>query len=423
MCADAVGSAWARGTPERVPLYWRIGNVLVSYATYLRQFFWPTGLALWHPFLTSNLPAWKILGGLVLLTVVTAGALVGWRRYPYVLVGWLWYLGMLVPVIGFVQLSDQAMADRYTYLPQIGICIALVWGLSDQRWGWLRNRWMTGVSTASVLAMLMGCAWRQASFWHDSETLWTRTLACTTRNCDGPRHARHPWRSVGGLTRRSPSTGSRWNSIPPALGLTATWVGLWPTADASNEAIAAYQKALAIKPDSAEAHNNLGNILAGLGHVEEAIAHFQEVLKIEPDSAEAHNNLGAALGRLGRFDETVRQCQRALAIRPDFADAHNNLGGALAGLGRVDEAIAHYQQALEIQPDFADAHNNLGGALAGRGQFDEAIAHFQRAMEVRPGFVQARRNLGIALSERERILNGLTERRDQLRLRRTTWSC
>ena len=167
---------------EHFSLYWRIGNVLVSYAVYLRQFLWPTGLALWYPLLLSNLQGWKILASLGLLVAITAGALVVRRRCPYVLVGWLWYVGMLVPVIGVVQVTDQAMADRFTYLPQIGLGIALVWGLGDRRWNWLRYRWACGVGSALALAILMGWAWRQASFWRNSETLWRHTLACTSQN-------------------------------------------------------------------------------------------------------------------------------------------------------------------------------------------------------------------------------------------------
>ncbi len=147
-----------------IPYDWRIGNILVSYATYLRQFFCPTGLALWYPLHISNLQTWKILGCLGLLTIVTVVALVERRRHPYVLVGWFWYVGMLVPAIGLVQVTTGGMADHFTYLPEIGIGIALVWWVAEQRWSWQHNRWICGVGSAAVVLVLMGWAWHQTSF-------------------------------------------------------------------------------------------------------------------------------------------------------------------------------------------------------------------------------------------------------------------
>ena len=177
---------------ESVSFLARIENAAVSYGGYLRQTFWPTGLALWYPLPSSGLPGWKIAASLALLTVVTGGALVGARRYPYILVGWLWYLGMLVPVIGLVQVTNQAMADRFTYLPQIGVAIALVWGVCDPRWTWLWNRcprWLVGAGSALALAILVGWTWRQASFWRDSASVWTVHVELHVAERHGPQPA------------------------------------------------------------------------------------------------------------------------------------------------------------------------------------------------------------------------------------------
>jgi Flp pilus assembly protein TadD len=347
-----------------IPYYWRIGNSLVSYVAYLRQFFCPTGLALWYPLLIPNLQIWKILGCFGLLTAVTAGALVGWRRHPYVLVGWLWYVGMLVPAIGLVQVTGQAMADRFTYLPQIGLCIALVWGLADQRCGWLKKHWVCGVTSTLVVPVLMACAWRQASFWRNDETLWRRTLDCTSDNVLAQHH----------------------------LGVALAKRGRL------DEAVSHFRTALEIRPDYAEVHNSLGSALATGGRLDEAISHFRRASEIWPGFAGAHVNLALALAARGRLDEAIRHFQRASEIWPTSAEVHVNLGVALAARGRLDEAISEYGKALKIRPDFAEAHNHLGSALAGRGRLDEAIAQFRRAVAIRPNFADALNDLAWVLA-------------------------
>jgi tetratricopeptide (TPR) repeat protein len=361
--------------------YWRIGNVLVSYVAYLRQFFFPAGLALWYPLLTANLQTWKILSCFGLLAAVTAGALAGWRRYPYVLVGWLWYLGMLLPVIGLVQVTGQAMADRFTYLPEIGIAIALVWGACSS----IRHTpcavtgerhtecacygpcW--GVVSALALTILMACAWRQTSFWRDSNALWRRSLDCTSDNVEA--HY--------------------------CLGLAEDARGR------ADEALEHYRTAVAIRPDFAEGHNNLAVLLAKRGRIDEAEAHVQKALEDKPDYAEAHNNLAVALAARGRTDEAIAHYRKALELKPDYVDAHYNLAVALAARGQIDEAIGHYRKALEITPDYNEAHNNLAVALAARGRIDEALAHYQRALKLNPGCAEAHYNLAVTLAGQGRI--------------------
>ncbi len=294
------------------PYYWRIGNVLVSYVAYLHSSFarlaWRCGILC----LFRNLQTWKILGCFGLLTAATVGALVGWRRYPYVLVGWLWYVGMLVPVIGLVQLSDQAMADRFTYLPQIGLCLALVWGVAHVSRSWPYRGWVCSIASALVVAGLMACAWRQTTYWHDSEALWKRTLACTAQN-----HLAH-------------------NNLGTVLAVGGRL----------DEAMSHYRKALEIWPDYAEAHYNFGNALATGGRLDEAMAHFRKALQIRPDFTEAHYNLGRALAVGGRLEGAMSHYRKALEIRPDYAEAHYNLGIALAAGGRLDEAIAPLPEGI-----------------------------------------------------------------------------
>ncbi len=238
VAVSCVATVWAQGSAlapvEYLPLGLRTGNALISYVAYLGQLFFPVGLAVFYPHPEGNLPAWKIIGAMLVLAAISAGVWAYRRRRPYLLVGWLWYLGILVPVIGLVQVGLQAMADRYTYLTQIGLYISLVWAGADLCRSWSYRRWLCRAASSLVLVILMGCAWRQTSFWCDSEALWTHALACTS------------WNKVA------------YSNLARAL------------ADRGqvDAAIAHYQKALEIKPDFAEAHYSLGNALARRGQVD-----------------------------------------------------------------------------------------------------------------------------------------------------------
>jgi Flp pilus assembly protein TadD len=237
---------------------------------------------------------------------------------------------MLIPVIGIVQIANYAHADRYTYLPQIGLYLLLTWGAAELCAGWRYRRVVLGGCATVILVALIFCARAQTAYWRNSESLWTHTLACTSDNCVDQ------------------------NDLGDALLKKGN----------VDEAIAHFQKALQIEPDYAEAHNNLGNALFQEGNVDEAIAHFQKALQINPDDAGIHNNLGKALRQKGRMDEAIVQYQKALQINSDYEEAHYNLGNAFRQKGRMDEAIAQYQKALQIKPDNAEALNNLARLLA-----------------------------------------------------------
>ncbi len=351
---------------------WRTGNALISYAAYLGEFFCPQGLAPCYP-RRAELPPWQVAAAVLLLVSITAAA-VRWRRQrPYLLVGWLWYVGMLVPVIGLVQFGGQAEADRFTYLPQIGLTVALVWTAADACRAWLRFRRIWAIAAASAVMILAVFAWRQTSYWRDSETLWRHTLDCNSRNA-----VAH-------------------NNLGTALADRGRIDG----------AIEQYQQALDIKPGYVEAHNNLAIALASCGRIDEAIEHCRKALDIKPDCAEAYNSLGIALADCGRTGEAIANYEKALELKLDFAEAHDNLGIALASCGRIDEAIEHYRKALDIKPGHAVAYNNLGIALARCGRTGEAMANYRRALELKPGFAEAMLNLSwlLATCPEERLRN------------------
>jgi Flp pilus assembly protein TadD len=312
--------------------------------------------------------------------------------------GWLWYLGMLVPVIGLVQVGSLARADRYTYLPQIGLYILLTWTAVELTASWQSRRWVLGGGAMAVLAVLITCARAQTAYWRDSESLWTHTLACTSDN----RIAHY---NLGVVFAQQGRTKEAIAQLQKALAIEPDYAE--PHFDLGNiflqqgrieEAIAYYQKALTINPDDADIHNNLGNVFLQQGRMDEAISSYQKALAINPNYAEAHNNLGKAFRQQGRLEEAITHFQKALTIKPDYAEIHNNLGVVFAQQGRTKEAIAQLQKALAIEPDYAEAHYNLGNAVLQQGHMDEAIAHFQKALTMKPDYVEAQNNMAWVLA-------------------------
>jgi protein O-mannosyl-transferase len=368
---------------EIVPLPTRIANALISYVAYIGQSFYPADLAVLYPYPTTGLMIWKAVVALLVLLGISLGAMACWRRNPYLLVGWLWYLVMLMPVIGLVQVGVQAMANRYTYLPQIGLSIALAWGIIYIARSWPYRRWVCGVASALVVAVLMGCTWRQTTFWCNSETLWTHTLACTSQN-----YLAH-------------------NNLGNVLLDT----------DRVQEAMEHFRQALQLKPDYSSAHNNLGLVLAKTGRPQEAIEHYQQALRFRPYFVEAHYNLGLALANAGQLPEAIKHYQQALLLNPDYSEAHYNLGVALAETGRLQEAIEHYNTALKLNPDYSEAHNNLGVALAETGRLPGAIDHFQKGLQLEPKDANAHHNLALALANVGRHQEAIEHYEQALRLK------
>jgi protein O-mannosyl-transferase len=246
---------------ECLPFSLRIANALLAYVAYIGQFFYPLGLAAFYPLPDSTLPLWKIIASALLLAGVSAGAWAARRRFPCLLVGWLWYLGMLLPVIGLVQVGDQARADRYTYLPEIGLAIAVTWGIAQLSLSWPHRRWICSVASALVITIFAAIAYQQTSYWRNSETLWTHALRCTERNA----------------------------TAQDNLGVAMTQRGNIP------RAIECFQEAIAINPRAADARNCLGVLLAQNERIDEAIGQFQAALQIRPNFVDASKNLAMAL--------------------------------------------------------------------------------------------------------------------------------
>ena len=365
-------------TAETFPVALRIENGLVSYATYIAKTFWPSRLAVFYPY-PSQVEAWKVLSAVALLAGITTAALRLFRAFPYLAVGWFWFLGTLVPVIGLVQVGAQARADRYTYVPMIGLCLMLAWGVADILARWPKARMAVAVLSAAACLSSVALCEAQIQYWKNSEALFRHAIAVT----DGNYLAHH-------------NLGVALSTVPGRLP----------------EAISEYRAALGIKPDSSRALTDLGNALSQFpDRLPEAVADYQEALRIEPDAAITHNDLGNTLSKIpGRLPEGIAEYQTALRLKPDYADAQNNLRIALSNSAELEynmgvdlaksrkpaEAIPHFEAALRLKPDYVDAHNNLGVVLAGSGRVAEAIAHFEAALKIDPKSVDARANLGIA---------------------------
>jgi tetratricopeptide (TPR) repeat protein len=395
----------------------RFGNAVVSYGVYIWQMVFPTGLAIPYLNAPNSLPFWKVALVFVLLAAISITVWACRKCRPYLLVGWLWYLGMLIPAIGIVQISYYVRADRYTYLPGIGLGLAGTWAVGDWSAGWKHRRAVMGGLMTTVIGALMVCAWIQTGYWKSTETLWTHTLACAPEN-----YVAHEGLGLDLLQkgRVNEAISQYQESLQIRPGYVSARINLGNALlqkGSVDEAIAAFQKALQLKPGDAEAHYNFANALLQKGQMDEAIAHYQQAVQIKPGFAEAHNNLGHALFQKGRVDDAISHFQSALQINPAFADAHNNLGEAIRQKGKLDESIEQFQQALQIKPDFAEAHYNLGIALRQTGKIDEAIAQYQSALQINPALAEARLKLGIALFQKGQVDEAVAQYRKALQFK------
>jgi protein O-mannosyl-transferase len=302
----------------------RMANAVVSYTMYVWNTFWPEDLALFYPY-PRTLPSGAVMVSAALLVLILVLCIAKRRSSPYLMIGWLWFLGMLVPVIGFVQVGEQSRADRYTYLPQIGLCLLATWGTLELFAQWRRGRQVLAVMALVIITGLTTLSHLQASYWQNSETLWHHSLAVTSDNHIAENNLGNELMKKGQL----------------------------------DEAVVHLRKALAIFADYPEAHNNLGYALANKGNWAESITSYRAAVRIRPNYPKAHNNLAISLAELGKTDEALAEFREALRIDRDYQEAHCNLAIVLLRLGRRDEAVAHLREALRLKPDDAEVKAQL----------------------------------------------------------------
>jgi tetratricopeptide (TPR) repeat protein len=390
--AHAGGGAVA--STEDFPWNVRIANALIAYCRYLGKCFVPTKLAVFYPFVPGHLPFKEALLAGAILAAITVAALGLVRRRPYLLVGWLWFTGTLVPVIGLVQIGGQSFADRYSYVPLIGVFIMLTWAAVDLTATRPRAQRVLAVLAGGILAASAVMASRQLSYWRDSASLFRHALAVTDDNWVA--HAN----LSAALSKTSASeAGAEYHEavrILAALAETHDKRGLEleRTPGHSQEAIKEFQKAAEIMPDLAEPHYNLGTALAKIpGRLPEAIGELRAAVRLKPEFAEAHYNLATALaGTSDGAAEAIPEFEEAVRLSPGNVAAHYRLGFLLSGIpGREGEAIAEYQSVIRLRPDSYQAHFNLGILLAGMpGRKGEAIDEFEAALRAKPDLSQAR---------------------------------
>ena len=351
---------------EVLPIGARICNAFISYAGYIGKMIYPHSLAVFYPH-QGTPPLWEVFLAAVFVLIVTL-LIIRWAaKMPYLAMGWLWYLGTLVPVIGIIQVGMQSMADRYTYIPIIGVFVATTWAVPDIARNWRYRQYILTTGAGIVLSVLMFSTWMQVKYWQNSITLFEHAIQVTDNN-----YLAH-------------------NNLGIALS----------DAGKREETMVHYREAIRIKPNYENAHFNLGNHLSAQGRTDEAILSYQEALRLRPNYAKAHNNLAALLISKKIFKEAIGHYQEALKADPTNWGTHYNLGVAWMSIDHYEEAIGQFQEAIRINPRFIQAHNAWGIALARSGKTGEAIDHFREALRMKPDFREASDNLRVALAQQK----------------------
>jgi Tfp pilus assembly protein PilF len=372
----------------------RVGNALVSYVAYAFQTVWPRSLAAFYPHPGAGLPIAEALGAAVLLALVTA--LVWWARCrPYLLVGWLWYLGTLVPVIGLVQVGYQARADRYTYVPLVGLFLLAVWGTRDLLARWRCPRPAAAVGVAALLAVCVGLTWQQLLYWRNGMLLWQHARAVTTEN---------PFPHLGEALAleahgRDEEAEEQYRLAVQGEGAPSqfhsAYGGFLKKRGRAREAEEQFEAALRQNPTDTFAHWNLGLLCERRGQLDAAREHYAVVARQRPDDPEVHYNLGVLLQREGELEQARQEFEATVRLRSGDAEALAHLGAILLVQGDLDGARRELRRALEINPQLADAYVNLGAAAWNEGKPDQARLYFIRALEINPRHRDAHHDLGV----------------------------
>ncbi len=360
-----------------------VANAFLSYAKYIGKMFWPQNMAVFYPLDIDGVPLWQIVLCVLLLLVISIFAVRFGQKHRYLPVGWFWFVGTLIPVIGLVQSGAQSLADRYTYISLTGLFIIIAFGADRLTAKWNYRKYFLSLLAAVVLGAASVCASLQLKFWQNSITLFQRAVDVTSNNF------------------------IIYNNFANVLGKMGKL----------NQSLEYLNKALALRPNSAEIHNNLGNAFRELGKVDQAIEHYKEAVKYKPDLADAHFNLGVALSKKGDFNDAVAEYQKTLAIDPVNSDALSEFGFICAQQGKLDQAVDYYNRAIAINPNNVIAHGRLGLALAEQGKFDDAIREFKIVLKARPDDVEMYCNLGILLERQNKTGQAIEQYRRALQIK------
>lgn len=347
----------------------RLANASVAYWRYVRKVFWPDDLAVYYP-LPPAWPKLLLIGAAIFVIGVCLFAFWSMRRRPYIFTGWFWFFGTLVPFIGLLQVNDQAMADRFAYIPLIGLFIALTWSIAEAL-GKVSLSTKAGISTVAIVAAVWATS-IQVGHWKNSETLFRHAIKVSESN-------------IAHI------------NLAAAIEEAGTMEKLV-------EARQHYERAIALVPNNSMAESNLGVVLAKMGQLNEAMPHFLKAVDINPDNADAHSNLGLAYTYLKQPEDAIKSLKEAIRLKPEHGQAGHNLANALAQQGLLEEALPHYEKAIEVLPNDADVRNNLGFALFKLQRMAEARKYFEAALSVRPSHAQAHYNLAMISKQEGNLL-------------------
>jgi len=416
LLALSVGSCflttWAQGLVaafKPLDFHFRVENALLSYAAYIGQMFWPAGMVVQYVHKGPSLrfeDTWLPLA--VLVPITLAVLWFGWRR-RYLLVGWLWYVGMLVPVIGLVQVGAQARADRYTYVTQIGLYIMLAWGLGDLAKAWRDGTKLYAVISGPVLAALAAVAWLQTSYWQDSLTLWEHSVACQPDNDYAQNSYADALHDAGRLEEANAhhrkSFEINWKYVTPRCHL----AGNLYKQGKSEEALRVCDEALQVEAnmdaesrstaDEAQIHFLKAIALYGLKQVDKSIDEFRLSLRLNPKNADAHSDLAEVLRENKQYGEAHDECMAALTLKPEFPEAHRIFGNVLLAQGDIAGAGKHFRAAMKLKPDDPQTHEGLAEALWRQDRFREAVEQFKQELALQP------QNIGAAIQVVRRLVS------------------
>lgn len=414
---------------EAIPLATRILNAIVSYGAYVYKIFLPLNLAVIYPY-TLEIPLWQVVSSVLLLSAVSIFSIYKAKSHPYIIVGWLWFLGSLVPVIGLVQIGAHKMADRFTYIPLIGIFIIISFGTPHLSANFKSNKRILPVLAVITLFLLSLLSFRQIGYWENSKTLFTHAVKVTRQNkvahnnlgvalfdekdvekaifhynkaleidprfiyaLNNMGRALYEKKDFKGATdyyKKAIDINPHFTEAQNNLAVSREKTGNF------TEAYDLYKAALEKNPNNIDAYYNLGILLEKMNNIEASINHYKKALLIDPNHKDAHFNLANIYKKTGDANNAAIHYNKTIQIQPDYKEAYNNLGVLMGMQNKLDPAIRYFEKAIEIDADFADAHNNIGLTLIRKGDVSKAIFHYKEALRINPDFKNARNNLNAA---------------------------
>ncbi|RJP89666.1 MAG: tetratricopeptide repeat protein [Desulfobacteraceae bacterium] len=399
-----------------VAMMLRMENAMVSYVLYLWKLIWPSKMAVYHPF-PEFIPAWHVMGALLFIGLTSAWILAKSRQSPHLATGWFWFLGTLVPVIGLVQGGLwPAIAERWAYVPGIGMFIIVAWGFPAIIPSHRFKRKTIAFSAGTVLFALFCITRVQSGHWINSQALFSHALQVTSNNYIAHNNLAQAYSQEARLSDAFHHFALALAIKPDHAVIHYNMADCYKKKGDRNKAISHYRQAIAIRPHYGDAYNHLGLLLLEMGRPDEAVTTLQTAIMRDSGYWQAHYSLGNAFQEMGRTKRAIYHYQQAIHMKPNDAKTQNAIGTALTSTGNTDEAIRHYMEAIQINPQFADAHYNLGNAYRNQGQLNQAVLHYQKAIEIEANNEKAHHNMGGVLMTQGRIQEAIKQYQESLKI-------